>query len=273
MSEVDEATGAMGRQLASMASAAIGVAKLAQRARAERARHAAQQAEAQQAQAARQLAAERELAATGWARADDAEWMAAEPGQVAQAWASAAAWEPVDGRAAAARQAFEDRLRDYGADIPTEAAADEAGDFTALAMMLQRGAEHHLDVAAGDRDDARHDTRGAEAEGLDPAGSGERRPAGEHSRDAGVSIEDAADDLAGADTALGAAERTSESVVDPQAASYQAGGEPARLAGQSYPQSAAAAIAAAQARGRRAGPRGRRAQTARRPDRARDRDR
>lgn len=148
MSEADEVTSTLSRHLAAMASAAMGVAQLAQQRRAQRARQAQHQSDETRAATAGQLHAERELAAAQWAQAGDPRWAAAQPEHVAQAWASAAAWEPFDERAGRARQKFEDMLRGWGADPQVAAEHVERGDREALALMLNRAAQDNTRAAA-----------------------------------------------------------------------------------------------------------------------------
>lgn len=165
MSEVDEVTNSMQRQMAGLASAAMGVAQLTQQRRAQRARRAQQQSEQQQQSTASQLRAERELAAAQWKQAGDPQWAAAEPGQVAQAWASAVAWEHFDDRAKQARERLDGMVREWGGD-PQEAASHiERGDRGALQLMLARTAQEN----AGHRETESKDTEATRSAGTEQA--------------------------------------------------------------------------------------------------------
>lgn len=243
MTEVDEITDTLGRHLATMTSAALGVAQLAQQRRAERARRAAHHSEANRDATSRQLDAERELAAAQWSRATDPQTAASEPGQVAQAWASARAWEPFDERAGAAREQLEDQLKAWGIAPEAGNLDRDPGDDAAMAMMLQRGAEHHLRDAANEtsaqQEDGRH-IAGAPSEARtsgvqDP----DRAAAAHHGQAAGALERDAAADAVDVKRALGRADSQDQTVVDVAGGSYSSGGEPAVLAGQGYPQPAA----------------------------------
>lgn len=167
MSEADEVTSTLSRHLAAMASAAMGVAQLTQQRRAQRARQAQQQSDETQAATAGQLHAERELAAAQWAQAGDSRWAAAQPEHVAQAWASASAWEPFDERAGRARQKFEDMLRGWGADPQVAAEHVERGDREALQLMLTRSALENTRAAAAADGSSGHRQHG-QAPGAEP---------------------------------------------------------------------------------------------------------
>ncbi|GGM81950.1 hypothetical protein GCM10012275_60680 [Longimycelium tulufanense] len=127
-------------------SVAMSVALQAQRLREIRAREALRRSEAEQRHAARQLAAERELAATLWRRAGDLDWVARNPQQVAEAWASARVWSSVDRRAAEALRWFEEELRRRGVNPHVVAYTQQTEDYAALAMLLRHAVEPQVDA-------------------------------------------------------------------------------------------------------------------------------
>lgn len=130
-------------QAMSMAlSLALSVAVKARQAQAQQARVAQRENEQRQREFAEQAAAERETAAVLWRRVDDRDWIRDHPEQVAQAWASARSWEPLDPRAAEAREKFDLLLRRmYGVEHERVAAAYDSEDYTALAQLLGRTVE------------------------------------------------------------------------------------------------------------------------------------
>jgi hypothetical protein len=141
MSEINEIGQGFGRASAAVLSAALITARLAMQRRAERAEQARVAGERQQAEAARQLQAERAMAAVQWERVNLAGWFRSEPEAVAQVWASAATWAPFDERAAEAFDSLNthlDRLGDHSAEVAQ--AMREAGDYEGLAVLLARGA-------------------------------------------------------------------------------------------------------------------------------------
>jgi hypothetical protein len=120
-------------------SVALNIAVQMQHVRAERARHALWESEQQRDETARQLAAERETAAVLWRLVDDPEWIRTRPVEVAEAWASARAWESLDPRAAEARAKFESLFGAlYGGDHPVATLVRETGDYAAMATLLPR---------------------------------------------------------------------------------------------------------------------------------------
>lgn len=130
-------------QAMSMAlSLALSTAMQVQQRRAQEARQARLEHEQRQREYAEQAAAERETAAVLWRRVEDRDWIREHPEQVAQAWASARAWEPLDERAAEAREKFDVLLRRmYGVEHPEAIGARESEDYSALAQLLSRRVE------------------------------------------------------------------------------------------------------------------------------------
>lgn len=123
-------------------SLSLSAAMQVQQRRTQQARQARQQSEQAQREYAEQAAAERETAAVLWRRVGDRDWIRDHPDQVAQAWASARAWEPLDERAAEAREKFDVLLRRmYGVEHPEAIGARDSEDYSALAQLLAREVE------------------------------------------------------------------------------------------------------------------------------------
>lgn len=123
-------------------SVSLSAAIQVQQRRTQQARQAQRENEQAQREYAEQAAAERETAAVLWRRVDDRDWIREHPEQVAQAWASARAWESLDERAAEAREKFDVLLRRmYGVQHPEAIGAREGEDYSALAQLLSRQVE------------------------------------------------------------------------------------------------------------------------------------
>jgi hypothetical protein len=156
MSEVDEVSQRTRQLTMTMLSAALAAAQAAQMLRAHKAREARRAAAAEQAQLRRQLQADRAGAAVLWKRALDPRWAVTHPEQLAQAWASAVAWETLDARAAATARHLDARLRAAGVHPETARAARESDDYAALALLLARAEEPNAAAGAGPAEQ-RHD--------------------------------------------------------------------------------------------------------------------
>ncbi|WP_017972431.1 hypothetical protein [Actinopolyspora halophila] len=142
MTESADAERQLSQTMSAALSVALNVAVQAHQRIAEQARKAAFEREEYQRQLGRRLAAERETAAVGWSRVADREWLRTRPDEVAEAWASAAVWEPYDPRAAEARAKLEFAVDAvYGAEHPLVHTARESGDHEALAHLLNRAVE------------------------------------------------------------------------------------------------------------------------------------
>lgn len=156
MSEIDEIGQALGRTGAAVLSAALITARIAMQRRAELADKARREGELRQQQVARQLNADRELAAVSWQRLNVRQWFRESPREVAQVWASAAVWAPHDPRALEAFESLNSQLDRLGTVEPdVSAAMRESGDYEGLAVLLARGAAEarsEAERAAGQRD-------------------------------------------------------------------------------------------------------------------------
>lgn len=142
MAENAEAERHISQAMLAALSVALGIGMQIQHQRAAAARRALAESEDRQKELAAQLAAERETAAVLWSKIDDREWVRAHPQQVAEAWASARAWEQVDTRAAEARARFDTLLGAlYDVRNPLIDAARDAEDYQALALLLQRAVD------------------------------------------------------------------------------------------------------------------------------------
>lgn len=137
-----DAEGRLSQAMSMALGVALSAARQIQQRRAQNARQVQREQEQAQREYAEQAAAERETAAVLWRRVDDRDWIREHPEQVAQAWASARAWEPLDERAAAAREKFDVLLRRmYGVEHPEAIGAREVEDYNALAQLLSRHVE------------------------------------------------------------------------------------------------------------------------------------
>uniref|UniRef100_UPI003F498B97 DNA translocase FtsK n=1 Tax=Amycolatopsis sp. CA-151526 TaxID=3239921 RepID=UPI003F498B97 len=146
MAENAEAERHVSQAMLAAMSVALGVAVQLQQHRVARARAALAESEERQREIAAQLAAERETAAVLWRRLDDREWIKSRPDEVAQAWASARAWEQLDPRAAEARARLESVLGVlYDQDNPIARMAMETQNYDVLAVLLQRAVEYEPD--------------------------------------------------------------------------------------------------------------------------------
>ncbi|PXY16509.1 hypothetical protein [Prauserella muralis] len=152
MTENAEAERHLTQSMSAALSVALNIAVQMQYLRADKARRAQHESEQRRREVEQQLAAERETAAVSWRRVDDREWVATRPAEVAEAWASARAWESVDPRAAEARAKFDTLLGAlYGETHPAVDVARETEDYTALAALLQRAVEITPEQAANPR--------------------------------------------------------------------------------------------------------------------------
>jgi hypothetical protein len=140
MSENAEAERHLSQTLSAALSLALNIALQAQQHRAERARVALRDGEERGRETGAQLAADRETAAVLWRRIDDGpDWVRDHPEELAEAWASARAWETLDPRAAEARAKLDYVLDSfYGTGHPLTRLSRENADHQALAALLQR---------------------------------------------------------------------------------------------------------------------------------------
>jgi len=146
MAEVDEAHQAIMRKFAVLASLAFSAIELAQRDNGRRAAEALRQSIERQREVARQLAAQRDLAAVQWARVRD-DTLYRDPQALAHAWATAKAWEQLDPRAAAALKEFDKRLQDSGVVPEVAQYARQTDDYAGLALLLNRAEQNRRDRA------------------------------------------------------------------------------------------------------------------------------
>lgn len=121
-----------------MLSTTLAAAQTEQQLRARKAREALHASQHEQAQVQRQLQVEHEAAVALWNKAlSIPAWPARDPEQLAQAWASAVAWETLDRRAADTAARLDERLRATGANPQSiRAARKTAEDYAALARLL-----------------------------------------------------------------------------------------------------------------------------------------
>jgi hypothetical protein len=140
MSENAEAERQLSQTLSAAMSVALNIALQAQQHRAERARVALRDGEERGRETEAQRVADRETAAVLWRRIDDGpDWLTEHPDEVAEAWASARAWETLDPRAAEARAKLDFVLDSfYGTGHSLTRVSRESADYQALASLLQR---------------------------------------------------------------------------------------------------------------------------------------
>jgi len=138
MSEVEETSQQMRQLTMTLLSAALAAAQAGQMLRARKAREALRAAQHEQARAARQLRADRAAAALLWNKALDPRLARDNPEQLAQAWASAAAWESLDSRAAVTVRRLDARLRAAGVHPQTARTTRDSDDYAALSLLLAR---------------------------------------------------------------------------------------------------------------------------------------
>jgi hypothetical protein len=146
MAENAEAERHVSQAMLAAVSVALGIGIQVQQHRLQRARAAQMESEERQREIAAQLAAERETAAVLWRRLEDRQWMRDRPDEVAQAWASARAWESLDPRAAEARAKFDLILGAMYDDGNTIARmARDTANYEVLATLLQRAVDYDPD--------------------------------------------------------------------------------------------------------------------------------
>ncbi|TKG61519.1 hypothetical protein [Prauserella endophytica] len=180
---------------------------------------------------------------------------------LAEQWVTAAAWEPHDTRAAAARAALEDRLVHAGIDrgeldrIRTEKTftgaadtltahlsehrANHTGQEKTTGLMLTEAAQERTDAAQHRATAAAADTRASTTEQttdgeVDHDGTAEQAHH-EHTADTERT-------LAAAHDSDATATEANTDVPDPAGNVYAHGAPSARLAGESYPEPAATAV-------------------------------
>jgi len=168
MSELDEISGRFRQLTVTLFSAALATAQAAQMLRERKARDALRATQQEQANAARQLRADRAAAALLWNKALDPRLTSENPEQLAQAWASAAAWETLDSRAALTTRRLDARLRAAGVHPDTAQAARGTDDYAALALLLARASDSPT-TPRGSGTDRQRDPAEMIHTALDPA--------------------------------------------------------------------------------------------------------
>jgi len=168
MSELDEISGRFRQLTVTLFSAALATAQAAQMLRERKARDTLRATQQEQTHAARQLRADRAAAALLWNKALDPQLASENPEQLAQAWASAVAWETLDSRAALTTRRLDARLRAAGVHPDTAQAARANDDYAALALLLARASDAPT-TPRGSGTDRQRDPAEMIRTALDPA--------------------------------------------------------------------------------------------------------
>jgi hypothetical protein len=262
--ELDDISRDLVQRASQLASVALNLAQQIHARREAAAGQEQHQHHAQRSEITQRLQAERDAHAVRWDTLQHHPRTPLDDATLAEHWVTAAAWEPHDSRAAGAREILEQRLTDSGVDpadleqIRTERTFTTAADtLTAhLDTHRQAGTYDHrtagllLAEAAQDRTEAAQHRANADAAeeraadaGTAATGTDIDGPLAEqahHDRTADiernlatVSDNAAADNDASADS----------SGPDPAGNVYARGAPSARLAGESYPEPTAAAVA------------------------------
>jgi hypothetical protein len=276
--ELDDISRDLVQRASQLASVALNLAQQIHARREATARQEQHQHHGQRSEITHRLQADRDAHALRWDTLRHHPRTPLDDATLAEHWVTAAAWEPHDSRAAGAREILEQRLIESGVDpgelerIRTDRTFTTAADTLTSHLDTHRHAGAHDHRAAGlllaeaaqDRTEAaqhRANADAAEERAADtatPATStdidGPRAGQAHHDRTADTernlataSDSDAANNDAHADS----------SEPDPAGNVYAHGAPSARLAGESYPEPAAPAVARARrpARPRKATPR------------------